>query len=97
MRFRWKLGVPVRPPVVIAAPAEVDEAVAGDSGGPFRTRRHYWRAIVWLLVALGAQAVAALLTEEVESVYSQFFYYYIARWLSAIVAGRLAGSAFERL
>jgi hypothetical protein len=62
----------------------VDEAAVGDSGGPFRTRRHYWRAIVWLLVALGAQAVAALMTEEVESVYSQFFYYYIGRGLSAI-------------
>jgi len=37
-----------------------------------------------MLIALGAQAVAALMTEEVESVYSQFIYYYIGRWLSAI-------------
>jgi hypothetical protein len=85
MRFRWKLGVPVRPPVVIAtpAPSDMDEVDVAESG-PFRTRRYYWRGVVWLLVALGAQAVAAMMTEEVESVYSQFIYYYIARGLSAI-------------
>ena len=86
MAFRWRLGVPVRPPVVIATPSssDMEELDDGDGGGAFRTRRHYWRGLVWLLVALGAQAVAALMTEEVESVYSQFIYYYIGRGLSAI-------------
>jgi hypothetical protein len=80
MRFP-RLGVPVRPPVIIAPSAG---EVAASDAGPFTTRRHYWRGIVWLLIALGVQALAAMMSEEVEVVYSQYIFYYITRWLSAL-------------
>lgn len=83
MRNPLRLGVPIRPPVIIAtqAVADVEDVTSEDVG--FTTRRHYWRGIVWLLIALGVQAVASLMPEEVEAYYSQFIYFYIARWLSA--------------
>ncbi len=85
MRMRWNVGVPIRPPVVIATPtsSEVDDMDVGD-GGSFTTRRQYWRAIVWLLISLGVQAVASMMSEEVESYYSQFIFYYVARGLSSV-------------
>lgn len=84
MRFPWRLGVPLRPPVIIATTDSSDVGdLAEDDGNPFTTRRSYWRGIVWLLVALGAQAVASLMSEEVEAYYSQYIFYYITRWLSA--------------
>jgi hypothetical protein len=69
--------------VLVSTPQEVEDLDIDDSGA-FRTRRHYWRGIVWLLVALGAQAVASLMSEEVETYYSQTLYFYIARGLSAL-------------
>jgi hypothetical protein len=57
--------------------------LAEDDGNPFTTRQSYWRGIVWLLIALGAQSVASLMSEEVEAYYSRFIFYYITRWLSA--------------
>ncbi len=78
MRIPWKIiGVPMRPPVYIGDDAE-------DDGNPFTTRRSYWKATVWLLIALGAQTAASLMSEEVESFYSQFIFYYITRGLSSI-------------
>ncbi len=82
MPFKWNLGVPIRPPVIIATSGDADD-VAADDGNPFTTRRSYWRGIVWLLIALGAQAIASLMMEEVETFYSQFLFYYITRGLSA--------------
>jgi hypothetical protein len=83
MRFPLKLGVPLRPPVIIATSESSDLSdLAEDDGNPFTTRRSYWKGIVWLLVALGGQAVASLMSEEVESYYSQYIFYYITRWLS---------------
>src|SRR5262245_53948171 len=85
MRFKWNLGVPMRPPVIIASSGSSDMGeLAADDGNPFTTRRSYWRGIVWLLIALGAQAVASLMTEEVEAFYSQFLFYYITRGLSSV-------------
>jgi hypothetical protein len=81
MRFPWKFGVPFRPPVFIATG---DEDVAADDGNPFTTRRSYWKGVVWLLIALGGQTAASLMSEEVESFYSKFVFYYITRGLSAI-------------
>src|SRR5215510_7136904 len=85
MRLPWKINMPMRPPVIIATSGAPDaDDVIVDDGGPFTTRRHYWRGVVWLLIALGVQAVASLMTEEVEAVYSQFIFYYITRGLSSI-------------
>jgi hypothetical protein len=81
MRFQWKLGVPIRPPVFVAGE---EGGSAEDDGNPFTTRSSYWKGIVWLLVALGAQAGASLMSEEVESYYSQFLFYYTVRALSAV-------------
>ncbi|MGH9769528.1 MAG: DUF3810 domain-containing protein [Blastocatellia bacterium] len=69
--------------MIIATSGDVDD-VAADDGNPFTTRRSYWKGVVWLLIALGVQTIASLMTEEVESFYSQFFYYYIARGLSSV-------------
>jgi len=82
MRFRWNLGVPMRPPVLIAT-GDGDD-LATDDGNPFTTRRSYWKGVVWLLIALGAQTIASLMSEEVEAAYSQFIFYYITRGLSAV-------------
>ncbi|MGE0127068.1 MAG: DUF3810 domain-containing protein [Blastocatellales bacterium] len=59
------------------------DELATDDGNPFTTRRSYWRGIVWLLIALGVQAVASMMSEEVEAYYSRYIFYYITRWLSA--------------
>ncbi|HKQ78185.1 MAG TPA: DUF3810 domain-containing protein [Blastocatellia bacterium] len=72
----------MRPPVYIAG-ADPDD-VAADDGNPFTTRRSYWKATVWLLISLGAQTAASLASEEVESFYSQFVFYYITRGLSSV-------------
>jgi hypothetical protein len=48
----------------------------------FRTRRHYWRGIVWLLVALGVQFLASLVPDIVENVYSRGFYIYLSRLIA---------------
>ncbi|MCI0392904.1 MAG: DUF3810 domain-containing protein [Acidobacteria bacterium] len=82
MRFPLKFGVPLRPPLIIAG-GDPDDA-ATDDGNPFTTRRSYWKATVWLLIALGAQTAASLMSEEVESFYSQFIFYYITRVLSSV-------------
>jgi len=97
MRFPWKLGVPMRPPVFIATG---EEDVAADDGNPFTTRRSYWKGTVWLLVALGGQTVASLMSEEVEAFYSQFIFYYITRALSSVnkyVQGVALGEVFFAL
>src|SRR5215510_11873638 len=82
MRFPLKFGVPMRPPVFIAGGDSED--VAADDGNPFTTRNSYWKGTVWLLIALGAQTAASLMSEEVEAFYSQFIFYYITRSLSSI-------------
>ncbi len=86
MPWRWKLGVPVRPPIVIAtgSPSDIENLGAGDIGERFSTRRHYYRGVVWLLIALGVQAVASMMPDEVEFLYSQTLFYYIARGLSSV-------------
>ena len=97
MRIPWKLGVPIRPPVFIATG---DDDVAADDGNPFTTRRSYWKGTVWLLIALAAQTAASLMSEEVETFYSQFLFYYIARGLSAankFVKGVSLGEVFFTL
>src|SRR5262245_50806645 len=81
MRFPLKLGVPLRPPLIIAT-GDGDEAA--DDGNPFTTRRSYWKGTVWLLIALGAQTAASLMSEEVEAFYSHFLFFYITRGLSSV-------------
>src|SRR5262245_24759837 len=81
MRFPLKLGVPMRPPVFIATGDSED--VAADDGNPFTTRSSYWKGTVWLLISLGAQTAASLMSEEVESFYSKNIFYYTTRGLSA--------------
>ncbi|HEY8462175.1 MAG TPA: DUF3810 domain-containing protein [Blastocatellia bacterium] len=73
---------PFRPPLIIASAD--GESVAEDDGNPFTTRDTYWKGIVWLLVSLGAQAIASLMSEEVEAYYSKFLFYYAVRGLSVI-------------
>ena len=72
----------MRPPVFIATDDPDD--VAADDGNPFTTRRSYWKGTVWLLISLGGQTAASLMSEEVESFYSKFIFYYITRGLSAM-------------
>jgi hypothetical protein len=81
MRFNWNLGVPLRPPVYIGGEGE---DLAADDGNPFTTRRSYWKGVIWLLISLGAQAVASLMSEEVEAFYSRFLFYHLTRGLSAV-------------
>ncbi|HEX5083775.1 MAG TPA: DUF3810 domain-containing protein [Blastocatellia bacterium] len=81
MRIKWKFDVPFRPPVYAVGE---DGSVAEDDGNPFTTRSSYWKGIVWLLIALGAQSAASLMSEEVESYYSQFLFYYTVRTLSMV-------------
>src|SRR4030095_9812369 len=81
MLFPLKFGVPMRPPVFIAGGDSED--VAADDGNPFTTRSSYWKGTVWLLIALGAQTAASLMSEEVESFYSKNVFYYTTRGLSA--------------
>src|SRR5262245_10632510 len=82
MRFPLKISMPMRPPVILAT-SDGDDSAVVDSG-PFTTRRHYWRGVVWLLIALGVQTGASLISEEVEAFYSQFLFYHVARTLSAV-------------
>ncbi len=82
MRFPLKIGVPLRPPLIIAASDGDDSAVVDT--GPFSTRHHYWKGVVWLLIALGAQTGASLVSEEIEAFYSQFLFYHVVRGLSMI-------------
>jgi hypothetical protein len=83
MRFPWKFDVaPFRPPVFIASAD--GESAAEDDGNPFTTRKTYWKGIIWLLIALGAQATASLMSEEVETYYSQYLFYYTTRGLSTV-------------
>jgi len=60
------------------------EDLAADDGNPFTTRKSYWKGTVWLLIALGAQTAASLMSDEVEAFYSQFLFYYTTRGLSAV-------------
>ncbi|MGH9755952.1 MAG: DUF3810 domain-containing protein [Blastocatellia bacterium] len=77
--------MPMRPPVIIATSGDSDgDDVAIVDSGPFTTRHHYWRGTVWLLIALGAQTIASVISEEVEAFYSQFLFYHIVRALSAV-------------
>src|SRR5215475_6694237 len=81
MRFPLKFGVPMRPPVFIAGGDSED--VAADDGNPFTTRSSYWKGTVWLLISLGVQTAASLMSEEVESFYSKNIFFYTTRGLSA--------------
>ncbi len=100
-RVRWNF--PLRPPtypVVVTQPEpEVVEEIIEESGGEtaFRTRRLYWRGIVWLLVALGIQFVASLVPDVVERVYSTTLYRYGVRALAIpgnILSGFVLGEVF---
>lgn len=83
MRFPWKFDmVPFRPPLIIASGD--GEGSAEDDGNPFTTRRTYWKGVIWLLIALGAQATASLMSEEVDAYYSQYLFFYTARGLSVV-------------
>lgn len=85
---------PFRPPVVVAtppppeppAPAVNLEDLLEDEGAEeqFTLRWLYWKAILWLLLALGAQTLASLAPSYVESYYSQMIYFYIPRLLSRV-------------
>ncbi|HEU0180371.1 MAG TPA: DUF3810 domain-containing protein [Blastocatellia bacterium] len=97
MRIPWKFDMPFRPPVFIATG---DEDVAADDGNPFTTRRSFWKGTVWLLISLAAQTAASLMSEEVETFYSQFLFYYIVRGLAAankFVKGIALGEIFFAL
>lgn len=85
------MPIPLRPPVVIhhpepePPPQVIEEEVVEEEGSyVFHTRYMLWRAILWLLIALGIQALASLMPAVVELVYSQTIYYYIARWLTLV-------------
>ncbi|QQS48055.1 MAG: DUF3810 domain-containing protein [Acidobacteriota bacterium] len=88
------MRIPIRPPVVIRRPEPepapppppvVEEEVVEEEGSAgFHIRYMLWRAVLWLLVALGIQALASLMPAVVELVYSQTIYYYIARWLTIV-------------
>jgi hypothetical protein len=80
MRIPWKFDMPFRPPIIIAGEGDVAE----EDGNPFTTRSSYWKGTVWLLLALGAQTAASLMSEEVESYYSRFLFFYTVRGLSAV-------------
>jgi hypothetical protein len=82
MRIPWKFDMPFRPPVIIASGDGED--VAADDGNPFTTRRSFWKATVWLLISLAGQTAASLMSEEVESFYSKFVFYYTTRGLSSV-------------
>src|SRR5262245_65724910 len=99
MRFPLKIGMPMRPPVIIAtSDSDGDDAIV--DSGPFTTRRHYWKGVVWLLIALGVQTGASLITEEVEAYYSQFLFHHTVLALSAVnnlAKGRALGERFFEL
>jgi hypothetical protein len=78
MRFPLKIGMPVRPPLII-----MNEDGEAAESSPFTTRKHYWKGVVWLLIALALQSGASLFSEEVEAYYSQNLFYYVVRGLSA--------------
>ena len=81
MRIPWKFNMPFRPPVMIASGDGED--VAADDGNPFTTRRSFWKATIWLLISLAGQTAASLMSEEIESFYSKYVFYYTTRGLSA--------------
>jgi len=98
----------MRPPIYIAPspivepdPEVIEEMMedaqnASDEIG-FRTRRHYWRGIVWLLVALGVQFLASLVPDVVEQFYSLVFYRFFVRALAVpgkLLAGLALGEIF---
>jgi hypothetical protein len=94
----------MRPPIyvapqAVAEPEVVEEILdAADAGdGAFRTRRHYWRGTVWLLVALGFQFLASLVPDLVERFYSNLVYRYLVRVLaipSQFLTGLALGEVF---
>ena len=45
----------------------------------------FWRAVLWLLLGLGVQTAASLMPTVTELLYSQYFYYYLVRWMSVHV------------
>jgi hypothetical protein len=69
-------------------PAPVEDGVEKTEGAVVTTsstiRWLYWRGTLWLLIALGIQALASLMPAVVELVYSQRIYYYISRSLSLL-------------
>lgn len=88
-------------PVVVSqrGPKVVEEIIEtdGDVVTGFRTRLHFWRGIVWLLVALGIQFVASLVPDVVERVYSTTLYQYGVRILaifSKLLGGFVLGEIF---
>ncbi len=70
-----------------------DDIGGGGADESPSVRRFYWRAIQWLLVALGIQTIAGLAPGAIESYYSQLVYPYIP-WLLAKV-NRLSGYSFS--
>ncbi|MGE0104290.1 MAG: DUF3810 family protein [Blastocatellales bacterium] len=83
------MPIPLRPPVVVHAPEPEpvvveEEEIIEEAPAGFHVRYMLWRAVLWLLVALGLQTLASLMPAVVELVYSQTIYYYIARWLTIV-------------
>lgn len=81
---------PIRPPVIIVQqpkeeiePEIVEVADGGESVG-ISIRSMFWRAVLWLLLGLGVQTAASLMPSVTELLYSQYFYYYLVRWMSVI-------------
>jgi hypothetical protein len=55
-----------------------------DGGESPSVRRFYWRAVRWLLVALGIQTFAGLAPGLIETIYSRNIYFYIPRLLAKL-------------
>ncbi len=64
--------------------SEADDDGGGSGGGAISVRWLYWKALQWLLIALGVQTLAGLMPRVVESVYSRTIYYYLTRLLSRL-------------
>jgi hypothetical protein len=62
----------------------VEEVIETDAGAVVTTsgwtiRWLFWRAVLWILIALGIRTVASLMPQIVELIYSQRIYFYIVR------------------
>ena len=84
---------PLRPPVAVAAPQpaapppveeffDIPDEEPISSG--YTIRSLFWKATIWLLVALGIQTLASLSPSLVELVYSQTIYFHISRLLTYV-------------
>jgi len=80
------MKTPLRPTITPRSsepeePVEADQA--SDSAPSVTARWLFWRALTWVLIGFGIQTLASLMPETVETYYSQTFYHYLVRWMSA--------------